>query len=207
MGIEVRVPDEIEDYKEKIIAGLSVRQLVCLGTGIVCAVPTFLLLRNISLDLATYVSMAVCVPAFLMGFVKPGGYNFETYFKIRVLYMLSKTKRGYETDMTENIMPAEVERFRRDIQKYHREEAIRKIAEASSGKFIFLNVKKRGVKSVCKKTEKSKSRKNKIRKTAESDFIEITKKSCQRKRKAAAKAIKAAARSHRAKKQKNKKTA
>ena len=34
MSIEVRVPEEIKDYKESIIAGLSIRQLLCGGVAL-----------------------------------------------------------------------------------------------------------------------------------------------------------------------------
>ncbi len=41
MSIEVRVPEEIKEYKESIIAGLSVRQLICGGAGLLCGVHIF----------------------------------------------------------------------------------------------------------------------------------------------------------------------
>ena len=46
MSIEVRVPEEIADYKESIIAGLSIRQLICGGIALLCGIPTFLLFKN-----------------------------------------------------------------------------------------------------------------------------------------------------------------
>ena len=48
LSIEVRVPEEIKDYKESIIAGLSIRQLACGAVAFVCGIPTFLILRNIN---------------------------------------------------------------------------------------------------------------------------------------------------------------
>lgn len=91
MSIEVRVPEEIKDYKENIIAGLSVRQLICGGIALLCGIPTFLLLKNINMDIATYATMLVVVPAFCVGFIKKDGYTFENYIKIRMRSYFVKT--------------------------------------------------------------------------------------------------------------------
>ena len=112
MSIEVRVPEEIADYKESIIAGLSIRQLVCGGIALLCGVPTFLLLKNINSDLATYATMIVTIPAFCLGFIKKDGYNFETFLKIKLYAFFSKNQRGYETNIEKNILPIEVEQYR-----------------------------------------------------------------------------------------------
>lgn len=38
MAIEVDIPMEIENYKEKIIFGMSLRQLVCFSSAVVAGV-------------------------------------------------------------------------------------------------------------------------------------------------------------------------
>jgi hypothetical protein len=98
MSIEVRVPEEIKDYKESIIAGLSIRQLACGAVAFGCGVPTFLLLRNINMDLATYATMAAVVPAFCIGFIRKGGYTFEKYLKIKLKAVFGKNKRKSGND-------------------------------------------------------------------------------------------------------------
>jgi hypothetical protein len=119
-SIEVRVPDEIMDYKESIIAGLSIRQLVCGGVALLCGVPTFFLLKGISEDLAMYTTMAVVAPAFLIGFIKKDGYTFEKYAKIRIYNFLSKSKRGYETNPQDSL-PIEHEEYRQIVMEQLRE--------------------------------------------------------------------------------------
>ncbi len=198
MSIEVRVPEEIEDYKESIVAGLSVRQLVCSGIALLCGIPTFLLLKNINADLATYSTMIVVVPAFCVGFIKKDGYNFETYLKIRLYNLLSKPQRGYESNPDENVLPIEVEEYRAAIQVVQKEE----IKQAASN----ANKKKRGEKFVLFK-KKCQNRKVKATARYEYDLAEISAKSIKRKRKAAYKSIKAAEGYHREKKQKEEKTA
>ena len=184
MSIEVRVPEEIKDYKESIVAGLSIRQLLCGGVALLTAVPTFLLLRNIDQDLATYATMAVVVPAFCIGFIKKDGYNFETYIKIRMRSFFGKSKRTYETDLIKNIVPYELEEYA-DIC----EEISENIKEYEN---------ERGDKSVRKK------HKTKRENRAEYELVEVTEKSIKRKRKAAYKSIKAATRTNRTKKQEEK---
>lgn len=192
MSIEVRVPEEIADYKESIIAGLSIRQLVCGGIALLCGIPTFLLLKNINSDLATYATMIVTIPAFCLGFIKKDGYNFETFLKIKLYTFFSKNQRGYETNIEKNILPVEVEQYRQAIQEMMAEEE----------KEITQQGKKRGDKRVLKKREQRHKSKNKGKAKPEYDLVEITKKSAERKRKTAYKSIKAAAGNNRKEKQK-----
>ncbi len=197
MSIEVRVPEEIADYKESIIAGLSIRQLVCGGIALLCGIPTFLLLRNINSDLATYATMIVTIPAFCLGFIKKDGYNFETFLKIKLYAFFSKNQRGYETNIEKNILPVEVEQYRQAIQEMMAEEE----------KEIIHQGKKRGDKRVLSKTEQRHKSKNKGKAKPEYDLVEITKKGAERKRKTAYKSIKAATRNNRKEKQKKPKKA
>jgi hypothetical protein len=183
MSIEVRVPEEIKDYKESIIAGLSVRQLICGGVALVCGVPTFLLFKNINSDLATYATMTVTIPAFCVGLIKKGGYNFETFLKIKLYALFSKNKRGYETNTEETLLPIEVEEYRQVIQ------------EVQSAKENSIQDKKRGENCVIHK-EKQISRGKRKPSKAESDFVEITEKSLKRTRKATYKKLKATARNY-----------
>jgi hypothetical protein len=192
MSIEVRVPEEIADYKESIIAGLSIRQLVCGGIALLCGIPTFLLLRNVNTDLATYATMIVTIPAFCLGFIKKDGYNFETFLKIKLYAFFSKNQRGYETNIEKNILPVEVEQYRQAIQEMMAEEE----------KEIMQQGKKRGDKRVLNKREQRHKSKNKGKAKPEYDLVEITKKGAERKRKTAYKSIKAATRNNRKEKQK-----
>ncbi len=197
MSIEVRVPEEIADYKESIIAGLSIRQLVCGGIALLCGIPTFLLLKNINSDLATYATMIVTIPAFCLGFIKKDGYNFETFLKIKLYAFFSKNQRGYETNIEKNILPVEVEQYRQAIQEMMAEEE----------KEIIQQGKKRGDKRVLNKREQRHKSKNKGKAKPEYDLVEITKKGAERKRKTAYKSIKAAAGNNRKEKQKKPKKA
>ncbi len=184
MSIEVRVPEEIKNYKESIVAGLSIRQLACGAIALGCGIPTFLLLKNIDNDIATYATMAVTVPAFCVGFIKKGGYTFEKYIAIKLRAMFGRNKRTYETKG--NAPPIEVERYREEWQK------ILSDSEEIKDKGVKIRVKKERVSN----------------KTArEFEAVEISTKSDERKRKTAYKAIKNSQRVGRKKEQKEEKEA
>ena len=178
MSIEVRVPEEIKDYKESIIAGLSIRQLACGAVAFVCGVPTFLLLRNINMDLATYATMAAVVPAFCIGFIRKGGYTFEKYLKIKLKAVFGRNRRKYETVGTSP--PIEVEEYRAYYQELAAEQA--KTEEQQKG----------GNKVVRTKGERN-SKKIQRKKQREYEIAEISKTCNKRARKAAYKAIKKSA--------------
>ena len=189
MALEVRIPDEIKDYKESIIAGLSIRQMICGSIALLCGIPTFLLLKNINEDVATYATMAVVAPAFCVGFIKKDGYTFEVFLKIRLNAMFAKSKRGYETDSEKNYYPDEIERYRQFSDEISAEDE-----QDKKDKEV-------------KKIDRSKKGKAKTREPNEYELIEVTEKSIERKRKAAYKSLKAAARANRKKKPKEEKTA
>ena len=178
MSIEVRVPEEIKDYKESIIAGLSIRQLACGAFAFGCGVPTFLLLRNINMDLATYATMAAVAPAFCVGFIRKGGYTFEKYLKIKLKAVFGRNKRKYET--VGIAPPIEVEEYRAYYQQLAAEQA--KSEEQQKG----------GNKVVHTKGERN-TKKVQRKKQREYEIIEISKTCYKRARKAAYKAIKKSA--------------
>lgn len=171
MSIEVRVPEEIKDYKENIIAGLSVRQLICGGIALLCGIPTFLLLKNVNMDIATYATMLVVVPAFCVGFIKKDGYTFENYIKIRMRSYFVKNRRIYETEPDKNLISAELGYYTKDNDH--------------------------GGEKVVAKEHKSHK---KTKEPREYDLVEVTKKAAERKRKAALKSLKAKAGKYRTKK-------
>ena len=191
MSIEVRVPEEIKDYKESIIAGLSIRQLACGAFAFGCGVPTFLLLRNINMDLATYATMAAVAPAFCVGFIRKDGYTFEKYLKIKLKAVFGRNKRKYET--VGIAPPIEVEEYRAYYQQLAAEQA--KSEEQQKGGHKVVHTKgKRNTKKVQRKKQR------------EYEIIEISKKGNKGARKAAYKAIKKSAGANRKEKRKKEET-
>lgn len=202
MSIEVRVPEEIENYKESLVFGLSGRQLVWGAVALFVGLPLFFGTRKLTGN--DYISFAVALPvitlSFCMGFKKFDGYNFETFAKIMLYSLFSKDKRGYEYDSEANAEPIEVETFRAEIQKKRKEEERKKIEDSLSNKKGGIHIAHKQSKIRCKK---------KIKRTTipEYELVEVSEKTIQRKRKNAATEIKVAARKNRKSKSKKEKAA
>ncbi|MCD7854435.1 MAG: PrgI family protein [Clostridiales bacterium] len=224
MSIEVNVPDEITNYKEKIIAGLSFRQLLFGGIALGLGVPSCILLsiNGVSDYITMFVTMALVLPPFCLGFVNIKGYRFEVYAKIKLRSLFVKQSRPYATDVEANILPIEVEEFRPLIQKMIREqeqaEAEMKMKEIENkGGFSLFDIFKNYKISMGNADKAGKKNKNKPKvgnggnrcksHFPEPDLIEVREKDYKRKRKAAAKALKTAKRAVRSPKSKEKETA
>ena len=100
MAIEVRIPKEITEYKEKIMFGMSVRQLVCTVLAVVLAVGMGLLLTKVfgmTIDTASYGIILVVLPILAIGFIQREGMPFEQYMRLVLRHRLSGNRLAYET--------------------------------------------------------------------------------------------------------------
>ncbi len=101
MSIEVRVPKEITEYKEKILFGLTVRQLLCFVSAIILGVASyFLISRYLGTQTAGYVVILEVIPIFAAGFFKKNGFTFEQYVKLILRHKLGQNKRKYQTELS-----------------------------------------------------------------------------------------------------------
>lgn len=183
MSIEVRVPKEITEYKEKIIFGLSIRQLICFIIALLVGISTYFIANKyLGSDIASTIVMVEVMPIFAIGFIKKNGFTFEKYIALMIRHKLGVNKRGYKTNLLIN-----------DI-------VIKNVAADKK-----KDKQKRSVLNVT--NFKIKKDKNGDKKRRECEVFEITKKSRKRKSKEAIREIKAAKQNYRAKKQGNKKTA
>lgn len=90
--ISTKINAEIAEYHEKLLAGMSIRQLLCAGAAIVLAVATFAVgthFLHLSTDLLSYVVMAEVMPLLGLGFIRRNGYPFE---KLVQLYWRTYTE-------------------------------------------------------------------------------------------------------------------
>lgn len=95
--LEVKIPIEIHDYKSKLIAGLSIRQLVSIGGAILCALPIGVFGRgHISSDILPWFIILVTIPWVFYGFVKIQGMVFEDYVRSWIRFQINPKIRVYE---------------------------------------------------------------------------------------------------------------
>lgn len=79
---EVRFPKDVRKYKEKILAGLTLRQLVFGGLAAVTAVPTYFFGRKIMPeDMVAFLSMILGGGLFFIGYGNFNGLTVDKYIK------------------------------------------------------------------------------------------------------------------------------
>ena len=127
MSVEVRIPKEITEYQEKIMFGLSIRQLICTVIAIVISVPSYILLMNkIGQELTGYIVIIEVAPLIAIGYLKPKGLKFEKVLLMFFKHQFGKSKREYKTLVQVDLL----EGGNKDgVQKNSREKSVRRKVE------------------------------------------------------------------------------
>lgn len=103
ISIEVRVPKEINEYKEKILFGLSIRQLFSFIVALILGFGSYFLSNKFfGKEVASYVVILITTPIFAFGFFKKDGFSFEKYIAIMIRQKLGTSKRVYKTSLSIN---------------------------------------------------------------------------------------------------------
>lgn len=98
MSIEIKIPKEITEYKEKIIFGLSIRQLISLFIGMSLSIGVYIsLYKKIGHDITGYIVIIICIPIFGIGFIKINNFTFEEYIKNIIRHYLGDRVVSYKT--------------------------------------------------------------------------------------------------------------
>lgn len=127
--IEVKIPVEIQEYKSKFIAGLSVRQFASIAGAIIVGIIICLLGRkHLSEDTLGWIVIISVVPFVGYGFVTYKGMKFEEFIKHWFSMNFFSQKRFYETSdydvltsITEQIAEGIVKQERIDKGEYYDE--------------------------------------------------------------------------------------
>lgn len=98
--IEIKIPQEIRNYKEKLILGMTLRQIICLTLAIAINVPMYMFLRpHIGDEIASWIIMITGIPLFLIGFFKYNNMNFESFAMMMIRFnFMTPQKRKYKTE-------------------------------------------------------------------------------------------------------------
>ena len=101
ISLEVGVPKEITEYKEKILFGLSIRQLFSFIFAILIGfIAYYISFKLFGKDVASYVVILITMPIFAFGFFKKDGFPFEKYIIIILKQKLGNNKRIYKTGLS-----------------------------------------------------------------------------------------------------------
>lgn len=84
MAVEVKVPKDIKEYREKVIAGMTLKQLLCLsiaaGVNIVISL-IFIAWLKIPMEITSWLMILSSIPIVSFGWFKRNGLTFEVYIK------------------------------------------------------------------------------------------------------------------------------
>ncbi len=96
----VPVPKDLTKIRSKVLFGLTLRQLVCFGSGGLIGIPLFLLLRKIiGVNIASLVMIAVMMPFFLLAMYEKNGQPLEKILRNYMNVHVFRAKvRPYRTD-------------------------------------------------------------------------------------------------------------
>lgn len=90
MSLQISVPKEIKEYKQVVAFGLTLKQLLWCGAGVLTGAGVFFLIKDkVALDIVAIVCMLSAIPFALMGFINYNGMDawelFVQWFKVTFL--------------------------------------------------------------------------------------------------------------------------
>lgn len=121
--LEIKLPQEIKEYKEKLIFGLSVRQIISIGVDLGICIPMVLIGKKfISADTLAWVVIIVSLPVLACGFWKVKDMNFEEYAKHFINHNFLPQKRIYEDTDLNIFSSLQEEAIENEIKKHYEDE-------------------------------------------------------------------------------------
>ena len=120
--VEVKIPAEIKAYKSKLIAGLSVRQILAIGGALAICVPLGVFgYGHIDFDTLTWIIILIVAPFAGWGFMSFKDMKFEEFMKAFLEFNFFPQRRVYEDtdvnffyDLQEEIISLDVTQQRID---------------------------------------------------------------------------------------------
>ena len=98
--IEIRIPKEIQNFQEKFMFNLTLRQIMSIVMMVAINVPLYIFIRgSVGDSVAGFIVMIIAAPIGLYGFFRYNGMPFEKVFEAAVTTMfIYPQKRVYETE-------------------------------------------------------------------------------------------------------------
>lgn len=94
--IEIRIPKEIKNYREKFFFGLTVRQCICAAIALLLCVPLYIFGGKIlPQELISWLVLIVAAPLMLVGFFRYNDMTFEKFAVEWLYYQFAPQKRVY----------------------------------------------------------------------------------------------------------------
>lgn len=116
---EVNMPKEIKSYKEKIVFGMTLRQLILNGTAILIAIPVYLIGKKyVSTDTLTWIIMGIAGIFGYFGYYTKNGLTAEQYISTVIRFTLQSKYRNYACKtQIESIVESQYEKKQNQLRK------------------------------------------------------------------------------------------
>lgn len=95
MELDENITGDLSKIKAKIVFGLTLRQIICFGTGLAASIPFFFLTRKvIGMEMAAMLVMVMASPFFVLGIYEKNGIPIEwiLFFYIRRVKLRSQIR-------------------------------------------------------------------------------------------------------------------
>ena len=94
--IEIRIPKEIKNYREKLFFGLTLRQCICTAIALLIGVPIYIFgNRFLPREAVSWVVILIAVPLMFTGFFRYNDMAFEQFVVELVRFYTSPRQRIY----------------------------------------------------------------------------------------------------------------
>ena len=97
--IEIRIPKEIKNYREKLFFGLTLRQCICAGVAILICVPLYIFGNKfLPEEAVSWVVLIIAAPLMLAGFFRYNDMTFEKFAVEFFFHNFTAQKRVYSDE-------------------------------------------------------------------------------------------------------------
>ncbi len=94
--IEIRIPKEIKNYREKLFFGLTLRQSICAGVALLICVPLYIFGNKfIPQEALSWLVILIAAPLMLAGFFRYNDMTFEQFAVEFIYHSFTPQKRVY----------------------------------------------------------------------------------------------------------------
>lgn len=132
--IEVRIPKEIREYKEKLFFGLNLRQTITTTLAIVICVPLYIMGKKyINQEVLSWLTLAVAMPLVLIGYFNFNQMTFENFVVAWFKMQWNPQKRPFRYEpifmtirkeiITEDIKQQKIELKAKGLKKGNKKKA------------------------------------------------------------------------------------
>lgn len=97
--IEIRIPKEIKNYREKLFFGLTLRQCICAGAALLICVPLYIFGNKfLPQEAVSWLVILIAAPLMMAGFFRYNDMTFEQ-FAVELFYQnFTPQKRVYSDE-------------------------------------------------------------------------------------------------------------